>query len=64
MTLLMETGGDDGILTEQGTIVMDCQETDVTPKAEKWAKHVLGLLDRFTITISISSYFSKICQPI
>lgn len=47
MALLMETEGDDRILTEPGTVVMQYQETDVTPKTEKWVKQVQDLLERY-----------------
>ena len=65
MALLMETGEDDGILTEQGTVVMDCQETDLPPKTEKWLKHVHSMLDRFEIiffVLPLTVMFIKIGQ--
>ena len=46
MTLLMEEKGDDGTLLEEGTVVMNCQESELTPRGVKWAKHVQELLQR------------------
>ena len=47
MALLMEESGDDTVLLEKGTIVMNCLESELTPKGVKWAKHVQELLQRY-----------------